>query len=398
MGNTYNYLVSFAAAMGGLLFGYEIGVIGQVLGMDSFGLHYGMKFQNETGVFTTSSKDDLEGNITFTFLAGCVLGAMLVSVMADSIGRKWSIFVGGLFFAGGGIVQSAVSDLVMFYVGRVISGFGIGILSMVVPLFISETAATEVRGRMVTVQQLMITIGIFIATVINAVIIVTMGDTGDTEWRVALAIQVLPGVILLLLVALLPYSPRWLADKGRDSEAIVVLARLRGSSPDAEIVQREYREIRDSVELERQVGSASWPELFKAGIVNRLMIAVVLQFFQQWTGINVILYYSKDLFEAMGFDPKAAAIPFSIANSFINFLATFPGMYLVERLGRRKLLIIGGFGMAMAHFSTCLWVGLSKNGCPPLAWLAIVSVYFFFFCVSTLGTMCVHCRDSVIAL
>ncbi|KAJ3046541.1 hypothetical protein HK102_013142, partial [Quaeritorhiza haematococci] len=156
MGNFYNYVVAFAAALGGFLFGYEIGIIDQILGMEAFGLLFGLKEYNSTGFLIESpSAPDIKGWVTSTFLLGCVFGALLVSMMADMIGRKWSILIGGFLFAAGGAVQTVASVISLLYTGRVISGVGIGILSMVVPLYISETAPTEVRGRMIAVQQLM---------------------------------------------------------------------------------------------------------------------------------------------------------------------------------------------------------------------------------------------------
>ncbi|KAJ3075817.1 hypothetical protein HK102_005528 [Quaeritorhiza haematococci] len=385
--NFFNYIVAFAAALGGFLFGYEIGIIDQILGMEDFGLRFGLKEVNTTTLLIqkTKSEADIKGWVTSTFLMGCVLGAIIVSMMADSIGRKWSILIGGFMFAAGGLVQTLANAIVALYGGRVISGIGIGILSMVVPLYISETAPTEVRGRMIAVQQLMITIGIFIASCVNSVILSFL--SGDLEWRLAMGMQVIPGSLLVLIIIFMPYSPRWLMSRSRDAEAIQILAKLRASDVNSATVQTEYSDIKAGIELERQVGNADWSELFKRGIFRRVVIAFILQTFQQWTGINIILYYAGDLFGRMGFGNANATVGFVIANSFINFISTFPGMYLIERMGRRKLLIFGGFGMGIAHFGVCLFTGLSKNGgSNVLAWLAVFSVYtFILFFSSTWG-------------
>jgi SP family sugar:H+ symporter-like MFS transporter len=177
---SYNYIISFASAIGGFLFGYEIGVVDQLFEMRDFGLRFGLVMLDSEGLITkTPQNADIRGNITFTFLMGCAFGALCVgALLADYLGRKRSILTGGSLFAIGGLAQAFVSDIGLFYTGRIVSGVGIGILSMVfdpifnislqvVPLYISETAPTSIRGRMVAIQQLMITIGVLFAALIN---------------------------------------------------------------------------------------------------------------------------------------------------------------------------------------------------------------------------------------
>jgi MFS family permease len=168
MPNVYNYVcflakpltsqvISFASAIGGFLFGYEIGVVDQLFEMRDFGLRFGLVVLDSSSqlLVKTPQNADIRGNITFTFLMGCAFGALCVgALLADSLGRKRSILIGGSCFAIGGLAQAFVSDIALFYTGRVVSGVGIGILSMVVPLYIGETAPTAIRGRMVAIQQL----------------------------------------------------------------------------------------------------------------------------------------------------------------------------------------------------------------------------------------------------
>lgn len=259
---------------------------------------------------------------------------------------------------------------------------------MCAPLYISETAPTAIRGRMLTVQQLMITIGIFIAAAVNSIIIVTFGKSDiNLEWRLAMGMQCIPAVLLLVVMFFMPQSPRWLATKDRNAEALDIIARLRSEPANSPGAVAEYKTITDAVEFERTIGNGSWSELMVPGLRNRLFIAMTIQMLQQWTGINVILYYQGALLEGMGISKENAAIPFTLANDFINFIATFPGMYLIERAGRRKLLLVGGFGMGIAHFLVCTFIGLSRStNHPSLSWGAIFSVYlFFFFFASTWG-------------
>lgn len=261
---------------------------------------------------------------------------------------------------------------------------------MCVPLYIGEAAPSNIRGRMIAIQQLMITIGIVIASIVNTIIIVHYGSTNlnNAEWRMALAIQCVPALSLSVVMFFMPESPRWLAEKGRNDEALQVVAKLRSAPQDDEEVTEEYNDIVDGIQFEKAVGSGDWSELAKKGLSNRVLITMTLQFFQQWTGINVILYYQSILLRGMGLDPEAANIPFTIANNVVNCIATFPGMYLIEKLGRRSLLIGGGLLMAGAHFSICFCISMAKHVDPldqhtPTSsffyYLAIFSVYVFFF-------------------
>lgn len=194
----------------------------------------------------------------------------------------------------------------------------------------------------------------------------------------------------MVIMFFMPYSPRWLEVKGRFDESIASLARIRSASPNSAAIVAEYQDIKDGVEYERSIGSAEWVELLfvfsliasKPGIINRLGLGVALQIFQQWTGINFILYYASSLFGAMGFDYATASTKLNIVNAVINVVGTLPGMYLIERIGRRQLLIIGGFGMGISHFMVCLFVGLSKET-PSFAWGAVIFVYTFILFFSS---------------
>lgn len=396
---TYGYLVAFAAAIGGLLFGYEIGVVSQVLAMPSFGFffdllvwlpvndsHYNdvdcIKFNETYGACHNGSNYSTGvGLVTSTFLIGCAAGSILVSMLADWWGRKKCIIASGVVFLVGGALQAAATNSAMLYIGRVVSGLAIGVLSMVVPLYISEAAPTEIRGRMIAINQLMITIGIVIASLVNSAIILSYGSKNldQSEWRLALSLQCIPAFCLAVVMFFMPESPRWLAEKGRDDESLAIIAKLRSSPTSDSLVIQEFQEIIDGVQFERAVGNGSWSELFSKGLFNRVIITIVMQMFQQWTGINVILYYQSELLRGMGLDPEQANIPFTIANNVINCLGTFPGMYLIEKLGRRPLLFWGGIGMATAHFLICLFVNLQFKdiGVPFTSYLAVFSVWIF---------------------
>jgi MFS family permease len=313
MGGSYGYIVAFSAAMGGLLFGYEIGVVGGVLDMDAFGLFVGKIQAGKVadpdnvgsqidGYVSTDQGAFVEGMVTFMFLLGCSLGAIIVSMLADAWGRKKTIMLAGTIFVIGGACQSFAPGGGVFFTGRFVSGLAIGVLSMCAPLYISE--------------------------------------------------------------------------------CLQILAKLRSAAITDESVKAEYNEIIDSVSFEKSIGDGSWGEVFAPGVLNRTVRAAALQFWQQWTGINVILYYQNTLLKGMNIQTESGRNIFAVINNLVNCLATFPGMYLIERLGRRTLLIAGGLGMGTAHYLVCIFVTVGDNGNGSANWAywcAIFSVYIFIF-------------------
>jgi len=368
MGKFYPYFVSFTAALGGLLFGYEIGIIGTVLAMYSFKDFFGINEHNEA---------DLDGNITLFFLVGCMIGAIIVSYTADILGRKRNIIIGSFFFTVGGLIQSLSPNLGGLYGGRIVGGIGIGTLSVVVPLYISESAPTKIRGLLTSIYQLMITIGIFIANLVNLAIYVTLTD--QREWRTALGIQTLPGFLLLCSMFLLPFSPRWLLMQNREDEALNVIAKVNDGSVDDQAIRDVFNDMRDQVELERQIGTAIWPEMFQPGVRNRFFICVLLQFFQQWTGINMVMYYAPELFMGFGFSHDQASTVATTINSIINVVGTLPGMYLIDRMGRKPLLIGGGFMMGLSMGLLTLFTLLAQSNGPQFGYGAALFIFLFVF-------------------
>ncbi|KAI9138396.1 general substrate transporter [Paraphysoderma sedebokerense] len=374
MGQTlYTWFVSFTAAVGGLLFGYEIGIINSVLAIDSFQVKFGLnewapnreelfekKADLSVKIANKAQRADIEGNIVSAFTFGCIIGALLIAFGADVLGRRRSIWLGSLLFVLGGLVQAVAETVGVMVAGRGIGGVGIGILSHSVPLFIAEVAPTNIRGTLTSIQQLMITIGIAIASIANAIIITAFSSfaqkTNDFMWRLALGIQCAPGIMLLGALFFIPESPRWLIMKGREDEGLTALSRLRSASPKAPEVQEEFHEFKQSIEAERSVGEANWSELLRPGIRNRVVIGLIIQCFQQWTGINAVMYYSSALYIGMGI-PKATASTVNVViQSLVNVFGTLPGMYLVERAGRKKLLVWGGLAMSATMWGLVIFV------------------------------------------
>ncbi|PRP80965.1 hypothetical protein PROFUN_11079 [Planoprotostelium fungivorum] len=381
--NLYTWLVSFTSGLGGFLFGYEIGIINQVFTMLPFKLFFGLiTYDADSNTYHSSpDRADIEGWITFTFLIGAALGALIVSYPMNLFGRKRTIIGGGSIFLVSVIIQSLSTGRGLLYLGRLGAGIGVGIESATVPVYISETAETSIRGRLIGTYQLMITCGIFFATCVNSVIILAMGDdSGDLEWRMSFALQLIPCLLMMVSMSFMPLSPRWLIYRGRTSEALQVLIRLRGKDSGDDEVIREHQDMLDTVEQQKRYGETSWSQLFTDPYVRyRTFLGVSLQFFQQWTGINVILYFGAALFDALGFSPMLSTIGFPLINSLFTVLATLPGMYLIERWGRKKLLVWGGACMSVSLLLVTLFghIGESQDKLDTLGIGAILFVFTF---------------------
>ncbi|KAJ3098677.1 hypothetical protein HDU97_003794 [Phlyctochytrium planicorne] len=364
----------------------NIGVYGarmsQILAMKTFLVDFGLLLCKGflEDCEDAPTRDFRKGLITSSFLFGCIIGAGVVSILADKLGRKPVIMLGGFVFTVGGAIQTFSHSIEVLVMSRVLSGVSIGMLSMSVPLYISETAPPQIRGRLTTIYQLMITFGIFVASCVNGIILKVVAETSDLRWRLAFAMQMIPGLALLVIMLRMPRSPRWLAEKGRHDEGLFTVARLRGMDITTRAVEVEYGAIRAGVEFERQIGTASWGELLKSGVRRRLIIGVVNQFFQQWTGINVILYYGSTLFGYLDSHFDLSSIYFVIVNAFINLVSTFPGMWGVERFGRRPLLVWGGVAMMVSHVMVFAFGYVSQNFPDSYRWLsyfAILGIYTF---------------------
>ncbi|RKP12261.1 sugar transporter [Piptocephalis cylindrospora] len=330
MSNSYLYLTVLVSAIGGLLFGYDIGVISGVLEMPRFKETFNWNSPLEKGFIVSSLH------------LGCLLGCIISSWMCDGLGRRWTIILGALVFCLGGAFQTLATSLPFLFSGRIISGIAIGTLSMAVPLFLAEIAPKHLRGRLVSCHQLAITIGILVSFCIN---FACSSIADDGSWRIPLAMQMVISALMAFGMLFLPASPRWLMSRGRVDQAATALRRIRGSAGPE--VQQELDEVQDSIRLEREIGHGTWKECFSNGMWRRTLIGITLQAFQQLTGINAVLYYAPQIVRAAGFNNLQVALLATAGTGLINMCMTLPGIYLVDRVGRRVLLVSGGIMCAL---------------------------------------------------
>lgn len=306
-------------AIGGFLFGYDTAVIN---GANSYLKAY---------MHLTPAQEGLAGA---SALLGCIPGAMFAGFLSDRFGRRKMLFLCAILFALSGLLSAIPRTFDQFLWARIIGGLGIGASSMICPVYIAEIAPEKWRGRLGTLFQLGIVTGIFITLFINKVIQGMGNETWNTDygWRWMLGMEVVPAVAFIGLLFAVPESPRWLAQKGRESEAELVLERAGG----VEHAAKEMVAIREANLKEE----GNFSELFTGVYFRPLLLAVLLAIFQQFCGINAIMYYSTKIFTTATGDTNAAFTA-SVWVGLINLVFTFVAIGFVDRAGRRPLLLVG---------------------------------------------------------
>ncbi|TFK39852.1 MFS monosaccharide transporter [Crucibulum laeve] len=372
------------SAFGGILFGYDTGVISGIKEMKSWLRQFGSPSDNlelhKTGFMIPSSDESL---IVSILSAGTFFGALIAAPTADYIGRKWGIVFACLVFAVGVAMQTAATAVPLFVVGRVFAGLGVGLVSVLIPMYQSECSPKWIRGAVVSTYQWAITIGLLLASVVNNA---TKGRDNASAYQIPIAVQFVWAAILAGGMILLPESPRWLIKRGRDADAAKSLSRLTGFRNTDSEVEIELDEIRTNLEAEKALGESSYADCFKFNhnkIALRTLTGIFIQAWQQLTGINFIFYYGTTFFQNSGIsDPFLI----SIATSIVNVFMTLPGMWGVERFGRRRLLLVGAIGMCICEYIVAI-IGVTisvSNIAGQKVLIAFVCIYIAFF-ASTWG-------------
>jgi SP family sugar:H+ symporter-like MFS transporter len=280
------YFLTAVASFGGMLFGWDTGLIGGVLTMDSFNNSFGLDKKSPNHAA-------LEGNIVSVLQAGCFFGAASSFYLSDKLGRKRALMLADLIFIIGSIVQTTCAmgqghDLAQLYVGRVIGGFGVGLTSAVVPTYIGENANKEIRGRCIGCMQLFNVTGICLSFFVNYGAVQNMSSSDAGQWRMPFALQILPGAILFFGLLFTNESPRWLVEKNRVEEARQALSTVRSKPIDDPSVSQELEEIvkdfrgHEKLPLVQQVKMT----FSDSKALYTFFMAITLMFWQQWTGTN----------------------------------------------------------------------------------------------------------------
>ncbi|KAI9255523.1 general substrate transporter [Sporodiniella umbellata] len=328
------YFIGAFAALAGIMFGFDIGSNSGVIGTKQYREYFNYP------------DSLLQGGINGALSAGCFVGALVAGYPSDRYSRKYTLIGASIVFILGSILQAASNGVPMLCVGRVLNGLSVGVTSMVVPLYQSEIAPKNIRGRIVSVQQWSITWGIFLSFWIQYG---CQYINSTAAFRIPWAVQGVPAVILVCGMGFLPFSPRWLADKGRMEEALKVLADIHGQGdPSHPNVLLEMEEIRATIHFDNEVASHRYADLLKPGMSYRVFLGVCLQIWQQLTGMNIIMFYAVLLFEQAGIGNSQEATMLSSGISYVvNVVMTVPAILFVDRWGRRPTLIVGALVMSI---------------------------------------------------
>lgn len=366
--NIFIYITAGIAALAGLLFGYDTGVIsGAILFIkDQFKL-----------------ASAAEEAVVSAVLIGAVIGAALSGAITDRFGRKKVLIVTALLFAIGAIGASLAANVSGIVLFRLIIGVAIGVASYTAPLYISEISPPQMRGALVSLNQLMITCGIVVSYLVDYAL-----SAGASQWRWMFALGAIPAIILVIGMIFLSESPRWLVGRNMIAEARTALTRVM---PHNEI-DAEMRSIQSALTAKK----GSWKELLQPWIRPALVVGIALAFFQQATGINTIIYYAPTIFEFAGFESHKVAILATVGVGIVNVLMTVVAIWFIDKLGRKPLLYIGMTGMVISLslaglafylpsmtgalkmitvLSVVFYIGSFAISLGPIFWLMIAEIY-----------------------
>lgn len=383
------------ACLGGFIYGYNQGVLSSILTMSSFGEHMGDWVGNATK----------KGWLTSIFELGAWFGCLYSGFLAEILSRKFAIQFNIAVFVVGVVLQciTAVGGASCIIAGRFITGLAIGAISVNVPNYNAEVAPPEVRGSLVALQQLAITAGIMISFWVDYgthFIGGTGSSQSDAAWLVPISLQLIPGIALGIGLLFMPFSPRWLVHHGREAEARKVLSSLRNLEPSHPLIELEFLEIKAQSVFDKRTTAAKWPHLvaltplntFKLQFVaigslfttkamfRRVIVATVTMFFQQFTGINAVLYYAPSIFEALGTSSNTTSLLATGVVGVAMFLATIPAVLYIDKVGRKPIMLVGALGMGICHMTIAIifaknqyqWASHKAAG-----WAAVAMVWLF---------------------
>jgi sugar porter (SP) family MFS transporter len=343
--NGFVIVVACIAGLGGILFGFDTAVIsGAIL------------FINKQFHLTALQN----GFVVSASLVGAIFGSLLGGRLADKFGRKWALILAALIFIVGTVGSGLANTMEALVISRIILGLAIGLSSFTVPLYISEMAPARLRGGLVSVNQLAITTGIFVSYFIDAYF------STDADWRGMFFMGVIPAALLFIGMFFLPETPRWLCMKGDFSKASNVLERIRHSHA----VAGELEDIKNSLH-----NSGEKQSLFQKWIRPALWIGIGLGFFQQFTGINTVIYYAPTIFKLSGFSSNTVAIIATMGIGAVNLVTTIIAIPLIDKVGRKPLLYFGMILMMICLFALALSFSLYHTDA--LRWIAFASLFVY---------------------
>ena len=366
------WLICVVAAMGGFLFGYDWVVVG---GAKPF-------YEPYFNLATPSQK----GWGTSSALVGCIFGALLCYALTDKYGRKRLLILAGFLFTLSAVGTALAPDFTWYNIYRIIGGFGIGIALNLSPMYIAEMSPPEMRGKLVSVNQLMIMIGILAAQIANWQIslidtampanatadVIRESWNGQSGWRWMFGLEAFPAFLFFVLMIIMPESVRWLVKNGQDEKAKNTLRKIGG----AQYAEMEIASIKSTIG-EDEVSRVHFDALLQPGLFKVLMLGFFLAILQQWCGMNVIFYYAADIFMAAGYDMKQMMLQIVVIGSVMVISVIFT-IFLVDRYGRKTLMLLGTGGLAVIYVIEGYFFQVGVQGIPiVILTLASVAIYSF---------------------
>lgn len=346
------YVVAIVASLGGLLSGYDTGVISGAL-----------LFINETWILP----DTLQGFLVSSVLIGAVIGAATNGILADIFGRKKIILVTALIFILGSVMCAFAPNVYILIISRIFVGFAVGIVNFVVPLYLSEISPKNLRGTLVSLYQWAITSGILFSYFINAAFAQAVYN-----WRWMLFAGVLPGLILFVGMCLMSDTPRWLVSKNREDEAKDVFKKIE---PDID-AEKEIQDIKTTLNSEIKEKKFT----FKKWMLMPFVVGIGIMFAQICTGINTIIYYAPTIFKTAGFDSNLTAIYATTGIGVVNFIMTIVAVFFTDKIGRKPLLYFGLTGVMLSLFALGTSFAFANVLGSSLKWVAVGSLITYIIC------------------
>ncbi|KAK1238427.1 hypothetical protein MKX07_006573 [Trichoderma sp. CBMAI-0711] len=382
-------LMGFFVAFGGVLYGYDTGTISGIMAMPYFKNLFSTGYRNPNGELDITATQ--ESAIVSILSAGTFFGALASPLLADFLGRRPALMISTWVFNLGVVLQTIATAIPMFLAGRFFAGFGVGLISALIPLYQSETAPKWIRGAIVGAYQLAITIGLLLAAVVNNA---TAKRPDSGSYRIPIAVQFAWSLVLFVGMIFLPETPRFLVRSGRLEKARAALSRIRRLSPEHEALAAELGQIQANLEAESSVRKATYADCFRRPMLKRQFTGMALQALQQLTGINFIFYYGTRYFQNSG---VSSGFTIGMITAGINVASTIPGLLAIDRWGRRPLLLLGAVGMCVSQLIVAV-VGTVSTGQRPngeifvkclagqQAAVAFVCIFIAFF-ASTWGPL-----------
>ncbi|XP_022743382.1 sugar transport protein 11-like [Durio zibethinus] len=343
------------AATGGLLFGYDLGISGGVTSMEPFLKKFFpsvLEEQNDAAKHE-SEYCKFDSELLTLFTSSLYLAALIASFFASVVtrifGRKISMFVGGLAFLIGSILNGIAMNVALLIIGRLFLGVGVGFANQSVPVYLSEMAPAKIRGALNIGFQMAITIGILAAGLINYG---TAKIEGGWGWRVSLALAAVPAIAMTVGSFILPDTPNSILERGHTEKARRMLQKIRGTQH----VDAEFQDLVDASEAAKKVDHP-WSNILKPRYRPQLVLCILIPFFQQLTGINVIMFYAPVLFKTLGFGDDASLMS-AVISGTVNVVATVVSIYSVDRFGRRILFLEGGIQMIISQIAVGVMIAM----------------------------------------